>query len=306
MKNISTQALKGWIILSRPPFHTVGILPFLLGTFLAYRLTGAFYPEVFVFGVAGVILILLSTYHAGEYFDRRENAISARIHENPFAGGTRMINEGKISARVALWTSIISIFMAFIIGVALQFVYKTGPYTLLIGFLGAVPGFFYSTEPVRLVKRGVGELFIGFCFGWLPVASSYYIQTASIAPVIHWLWMPIGFSIFNVILLNEFPDYEADIVTGKKNLLVRIGKQKGKIVYIIFNLFTCLTMLISPCFGIPFQVIYFYLPFVAVALFIVYQVLKNRHEDARWLKILCGLNIAVTLGTSLAFILAYV
>ena len=142
MKNISTQALKGWIILSRPPFHTVGILPFLLGTFLAYRLTGAFYPEVFVFGVAGVILILLSTYHAGEYFDRRENAISARIHENPFAGGTRMINEGKISARVALWTSIISIFMAFIIGVVLQFVYKTGPYTLLIGFLGAVPGFF--------------------------------------------------------------------------------------------------------------------------------------------------------------------
>jgi hypothetical protein len=34
--------------------------------------------------------------------------------------------------------------------------------------------------------------------------------------------------------------------------------------------------------------------------------LKNRHEDARWLKILCGLNIAVNLGTSLAFILAYV
>ncbi len=138
------------------------------------------------------------------------------------------------------------------------------------------------------------------------MASSYYIQTASIAPVIHSLWIPIGISIFNVILLNEFPDYEADIATGKKNLLVRIGKQKGKTVYIIFNLLTCLTMLISPCFGIPFQVICFYLPFVAVALFIVCQVLKNRHEDARWLKILCALNIAVNLGTSLAFILAYV
>lgn len=158
----------------------------------------------------------------------------------------------------------------------------------------------------RLDNRFGVFLFFGNQFTQMPVASSYYIQTASIAPVIHWLWMPIGFSIFNVILLNEFPDYEADIVTGKKNLLVRIGKQKGKIVYIIFNLFTCLTMLISPCFGIPFQVIYFYLPFVAVALFIVYQVLKNRHEDARWLKILCGLNIAVNLGTSLAFILAYV
>ena len=306
MKNISTQALKGWIILSRPSFHTVGILPFLLGTFLAYRLAGAFDPEVFVLGVTGVVLIMLSTYHSGEYFDRRENAISARIHKNPFAGGTRIITEGKMPARVALWTSILSILIALMIGIILQFVYKTGPYTLLLGFLGAVPGFFYSTEPVRLVKRGIGELFIGFCYGWLPVATSYYIQTASIAPVIHWLWMPIGFSIFNVILLNEFPDYEADIAAGKKNLLGRIGKQKSKVVYVIFNLLTCLTMLISPCFGVPCQVIYFSLPVVVVALFIVYQILKNRHEDARWLEILCGLNIAVNLGTSMAFILAYI
>ncbi len=149
-------------------------------------------------------------------------------------------------------------------------------------------------------------MFIGFCFGWLPVASSYYIQTATIAPVINWLWLPIGLSIFNVILLNEFPDYEADVATGKKNLLYRIGKQKGNVVYIIFNLLTCLTMLLSPCFGIPFKVIYFYLPFVPVALFIVYQILNNRHEDPRRLELLCGLNIAVNIGTSLAFILAYI
>jgi len=30
---------------------------------------------------------------------------------------------------------------------------------------------------------------------------------------------------FNVILLNEFPDYEADKATGKKNLLYRLGKK---------------------------------------------------------------------------------
>ena len=300
------QILQGWITLSRLPFHIVGILPFLLGTFLAYRTTGAFTLEVFILGIVGVILIMLSTYHSGEYFDQKENAISSRIHQNQFAGGTRMIPEGKIPARIAFGTSITTILIALLIGIVLQFLYQTGPYTLILGCLGALPGFFYSTEPIRLVKRGVGEIFIGFCFGWLPVASSYYIQTAAIAPVINWLWIPIGFSIFNVILLNEFPDYEADVATGKKNLLYRIGKQKGKVVYIIFNLLTCLTMLISPCFGIPSKVIYFYLPFVAIALFIVYQILKNRHEDARQLEILCGLNIAVNVGTSLAFILAYI
>ena len=306
MKNTFNQTLLGWLILSRPPFHIVGILPFLLGTFLAYRLAGAFNLEVLALGVSGVMLIMLSTYHSGEYFDQKENAISARLHQNRFAGGTRMIPEGKMPARVALWTSIIAFLLALLIGVILQFLYQTGPYTLLLGCLGALPGFFYSTEPVRLVKRGLGEIFIGFCFGWLPVASAYYIQTAAIAPIIHWLWLPIGFSIFNVILLNEFPDYEADAATGKKNLLNRIGRQKGKTVYIIFNLLTCLTMLISPCFGVPFKVIYFYAPFVAVAWFIVDSLMKNRHEDARRLEVLCGLNIAVNVGTSLAFILAYI
>lgn len=306
MQNNFKQMLQGWVVLSRPQFHIVGILPFLLGTFLANRLTGVFNPEVFILGILGMILIMLSTYHAGEYFDQRENTLSARLHQNRFAGGTRIITDGKISARVALWTSIISLLIALGIGLTLQFVYKTGSYTLLLGSLGALPGFFYSTEPIRLVKRGVGELFIGFCYGWLPVASAYYIQTAAIAPVIHWLWLPIGFSIFNVILLNEFPDYDADLAAGKKNLLVRIGKEKGKWVYIIFNLLTCLTMMMSPFFGIDFKVIYFYLPFAAIAFFIVYQILKNRHEDAHRLELLCGLNIAVNVGTSLAFILAYV
>ncbi len=174
-----------------------------------------------------------------------------------------------------VWTSIIAFFIALVIGIVLQFVYKTGPYTLVLGCLGALPGFFYSTEPVRLVKRGVGEIFIGFCYGWLPVASSYYIQTATIAPIIHWLWLPIGFSIFNVILLNEFPDYEADSSRREKESSLPDRQRQRQSVYIAFNLLTCLTMLVSPCFGIPFKVVYFYLPFVAIALFIVYQILTE-------------------------------
>lgn len=298
-------SLQLWFVLSRPPFHSVGMLPFILGSFLAYKITGSFNWEIFLLGISGVILIMISTYHAGEYFDYSGDVISAELHNNPFAGGSRIMLDGKMSKLVPLWTSIISFFLAAIIGIILQFVYKTGPYTLLLGCLGALPGFFYSTEPIRLVKRGVGEIFIGFCYGWLPVASGYYIQTATINPIIHLLWLPIGFSIFNVILLNEFPDYEADKASGKINILCRIGKAKGKALYILLNLLTSLFMLISPLWGVPFKVIYFFLPFMCTAFFIVYQMMKNRHEDANKLAMLCGLNIAVNLGTSISYILAY-
>lgn len=306
MQNSNIENIKAWVGLSRPPFHTVGILPFILGTILAYRINSNFSIEIFILGVLGVILIMLSTYHSGEYFDYRGDMISNRLHNNQFAGGTRVLLAGKMSPLVPLWTSIIAIIIAAAIGLFLQFILKTGPCTLLLGFLGAFPGFFYSTEPIRLVKRGIGEIFIGFCYGWLPVASAYYIQTGTIHPIIHWLAIPIGLTVFNVILLNEFPDYEADKATDKRNLLYRIGKQKGLVLYVAFSLLTSLTMFISPLWGIPFKVVYFYLPFFIISLYIIAMIMQKKHEDGKMLEILCGLNIAVNLGTSLSYIMAYI
>lgn len=304
MLSSNVEKIKTWFVLSRPPFHAVGVLPFILGTVLAYKLNAVFSPEIFLLGVSGVILIMLSTYHSGEYFDYPGDVISNRLHENQFAGGTRILPNAKISPRVPFWTSIVAIILAGLAGIILQFVLKTGPYTLLLGFLGAFPGFFYSTRPVRLVQRGVGEIFIGFCYGWLPVASAYYIQTGTIHPAIHWMAIPIGLTIFNVILLNEFPDYEADKATGKKNLLYRIGKKNGNFIYVAFSLLASAAMLASPFFGIAFKIVYFYLPVLIISLFIIFMMLRGRYEDGKMLEKICALNIAVNLGTSLAYILA--
>ena len=306
MQNSNIEKLRGWIGLSRPPFHTVGILPFILGTILAYRINSTISIEIFLLGVSGVILIMLSTYHSGEYFDYSGDILSNQLHKNKFAGGSRMLLSGKLPPAIAFWTSVIALIIAAAIGFILQFVYKTGPYTLLLGLLGAFPGFFYSTPPVRLVKRGIGEIFIGFCYGWLPVASAYYIQTGTIHPIIHWLAIPIGLTIFNVILLNEFPDYAADKATDKKNLLNRLGKKNGNILYITFSLLASATMLASPFRGIPFKVVYFYLPILIISLFIIVMMLRGKYEDKKMMEMLCALNIAVNLGTSLAYILVYI
>jgi len=306
MQNSNMEKLRGWISLSRPPFHTVGILPFILGTVLAYKINSTISVEIFLLGVFGVILIMLSTYHSGEYFDYSGDVLSNQMHKNKFAGGSRILLSGKLSPAIALWTSIITLIIAAAIGCVLQFVYQTGPYTLLLGLLGAFSGFFYSTPPIRLVKRGLGEIFIGFCYGWLPVASAYYIQTGTIHPIIHLLAIPIGLTIFNVIFLNEFPDYAADKATGKKNLLNRLGKKNGNVLYITFSLLASATMLASPFWGIPFKVVYFYLPILIISLFIIFMMMRGKYEDKKMMEILCALNIAVNLGTSLSYILAYI
>jgi 1,4-dihydroxy-2-naphthoate octaprenyltransferase len=299
------EKIKGWFGLSRPPFHTVGVLPFILGTFLAWKVDGVFSSTIFMLGVLAVILILLSTYHAGEYFDHEEDKISKKIFHSRFAGGSGVIPAGVVSRKVPLWTSLITFALAAAIGIFLQFVLKTGPYTLVLGCLGAFPGFFYSTRPIRLVERGVGELFIGFCYGWLPVASGFYIQTGYINPIIHWMGVPIGLTIFNVILLNEFPDFIADSTVGKRNLLVRLGMQKGETLYITLSLLALMAMFLSVAAGVPGKAIYFYLPILIISAGIIVMILLRKHRDQKVLEILCGLNIAVNLGTTTTYILAY-
>jgi len=180
--------VSGWLAMSRPTFHIVGTLPFLLGTILAWKLDGVFNSAVFLSGALAVSLSMLATYQAGEYFDYQEDALSRKHCQNHFSGGSGVLQAGILSLTVALTTSIVSLILAGIIGLVLQFILKTGPCTVILGWTGALAGFLYSTRPVRLVSREIGEILIGFCYGWLPIASAFYIQSGYILyPCCHYL-----------------------------------------------------------------------------------------------------------------------
>jgi 1,4-dihydroxy-2-naphthoate octaprenyltransferase len=293
-----------WLKLSRLPFHTVGILPFLLGTVLARQAGAEVRLSVALLALAGVVLVMLSTYHSGEYYDRREDGISRKIHRNPFAGGSRALHEQAISPAVALWTGRIALVLAAADGVILQFGLKTGPLTLVFGGIGLVCGFFYSTRPLRFVERGVGELMIGFCYGWLPIAVSFYIQAGYIHPLVHWMAVPVGLTIFNVILLNEFPDHPADVETGKKNLLVRTGKERGAKIYAWASILAVVFFFLSLAAGIGSRGLLLYVWIALLSIWLAVQVRRGMHEDPRLLERFCGLTIAVNLGTTFSYILS--
>jgi 1,4-dihydroxy-2-naphthoate octaprenyltransferase len=272
--------------------------------YLAWKVDRLFQGAVFFWGSLAVFLILLSTYHAGEYFDRDEDCLSKSWFNSRFAGGSGIIPSGILSAAVPFWTSILSLLAAFVIGLVLQFHYQTGPYTLLLGALGALPGFFYSTRPIRLVERGVGELFIAFCYGWLPVATGFYLQAGYFHPLIHWLSIPVGLSIFNVILLNEFPDYEADKAVGKKNLLVRLGPKAGIVIYVVATATSWLTMATAVGAGVSAKVWFVYFPVLILSAIILFLIAKKWQDKPQSLEVLCGLNIAINLGTTCSLFLA--
>jgi len=298
--------LRAWLALSRPPFHSVGVLPFILGGVLAWWQGGAFRWDICAWGTLGVVLVMLATYYAGEYWDYAEDSLSARWAPSRFAGGSRVLQRGLLPRHAALWASLASLLLAGGVGLILQLGYRTGVWTIPLGALGMLGGFFYSTRPVRWVSRGWGELWIAFCYGWLPVAVGCYLQAGRIAPLTHWLAVPIGLTIFNVILLNEFPDYPADLAAGKTNLAVRLGRERASRLYGLTSLGSGIALLLSLGHGVPTRALWFYLPILTLSLILVVLVMRDRWRDRATLERLCAANLAVNLGTTAAYILAFV
>lgn len=298
--------IRAWLALSRPPFHTVGVLPFVLGAVLAWHDTGVFHWGIFAWGTAGVVLVMLATYYAGEYWDHTEDSISASLAPSRFAGGSGVTHRGLVPRRAAAWASVISLLLALAVALTLQLVYHTGAWTVPFCALGLLGGFFYSTPPIRWVATGIGELWIALCYGWLPIAVGYYLQLGEIGSVVHWLAIPVGLTILNVILLNEFPDYAADSTTHKANIVVRIGRRRASLLYALLGAGSWVATFLSVHRGAPTRALWFYMPVFSLSLILAVLVVRERWRDRETLERLCGANILVNLGTTAVFILAFV
>jgi 1,4-dihydroxy-2-naphthoate octaprenyltransferase len=248
---------------------------------------------------------MLATYYAGEYWDYVEDSLSVQLGPSRFSGGSQVLQRDLLPRHAALWASLVSLLLAVGVALILRLGYRTGPWTIPFAVLGLLGGFFYSTRPVRWVSTGVGELWIAFCYGWLPVAVGYYLQVGEVAVLIHWLAVPIGLTIFNVILLNEFPDYPADLVAGKANLAVRLGRERAALLYALTSLGSWIAMLLSLVRGVPAWALWFYLPVLALSLILVVLVVRGRWRDRATLEKLCGANLVVNLGTTAAYIMAF-
>jgi 1,4-dihydroxy-2-naphthoate polyprenyltransferase len=295
-----------WFKLARPPFHIVGLLPFILGTWLAWNIQGIFDFGIFLIGSIAVVFIMMATYFAGEFWDTEENTIAFQDHTSKFAGGSRVIQKGILHKNIALYSSVITLFLAGIVGLILLFWYDVGFLAIIFGFIGMIAGFFYSTKPIRWVNTGIGELWIALCYGWLPVSVGYYLQTGWIHPLVHYISIPIALTIFNVILLNEYPDFQADKKTGKKNMVVRLGKEKATYLYIILSTGSWITALLTLLYGVPYTLLIIYIPIVILSAYIVKNMNKKQWIYRDNLESLMGMNLMVNIGTTAAFIIAFI
>lgn len=303
-KDILTK-IGSWLGLSRPPFHTLGLLPFCLGTFLAWHLDRIFSLSVFVLGCTGIVMVMVSTHYVADFFRHAEEERRRHLFGNIFSRKSDTFFDLVFRRPGPLRIGVTSMAAAPLIGICMQFGLRTGPFTLLLGCLGAVPGCVYALRPTRMFDNGYGEMVIAACYGWTPIVAAFYIQTGYVSCCVQSMALPIALSIFNVILLNEFPGYLSSAAGSGMNLLRKLGKAKGSALFVLVSLLSWLAMYVSLNAGIPWKALYIYLPVMVLSAAVSLMLAGRRYENPLVLEILCGLNIAVHLGTMASYFLAF-
>jgi len=226
------------------------MLPFWLGTVLAFYQHGTVHWPVFLIGSLTVFLIMAATNAGNTYFDYETD--SKNFEFSAYSGGIRVLVEGKITdRRRALWFAFGLLVVALPLGLSLPFLFGTGPWTIPLGLFGALCGWFYTAKPVKLVYRGLGELAIALCCGTLTVVSGYYLQANRFDRALIPLSVALAGSILNVILINEFADRRTDALSGKRTMLVRLGPEKAVRLYRANQVWSLAAAALAPLFGVP-------------------------------------------------------
>ncbi len=210
-------------------FLFAGLLPYFLGQAVAINIQGKFNWLHFWWGFAGIFFVLVAVELFNEYFDAKQ-------------GGGRIFS--KEQPEIPPWfykLGILALAIAFIIGFYLTL--QTGWPVLLFSFLGFLGAYFYVGPPIRWAYRGFGELVIALCYGPFMLLGSYYIQIQRIDFVPFFVSVIGGLSVFCLAILNEIPDYYQDMLVGKRNLVVRLGKQRA-ILLLKLGLTSVFTLLI--------------------------------------------------------------
>lgn len=291
--------LTAWWRLSRVPFLSVGILPLILGFVLAWRWGYKGPWGLYLLSSAAVILIMWMTYYLAERNDLEGDRINQGF--NRFSGGSRILVRGMLPPWVPLLLGYGCLIAACLSGMTIYLRYQTGPWTLFLGGIGIFFGYFYSEKPFQWSYRGIGEILIGFCYGWLPIATGFYLFAGFFSPQVFSLSIPVSLSIFNVILINEFPDEEADRGVGKKTLVVRFGKERMGELYLSFSVLVGFSFVkaLMKFGGTPLWIyILAGIPLMLI-LWNLIQMWRANYQEAGGLNILCRNTLFINLSITM-------
>lgn len=221
--------IKTWFLETRPQFLLLSLVLAFLGTSIAWY-DGYFHLGYAVLAFVGLLLAHISVNVLNDYFDYR-SGIDLETRRTPFSGGSGILPAALLKPRQVFWLGLGS--FLFTIPIGIYFVIARGWLLLPLLLVAAVCISLYTSF---ILKLRWPEWAPGLGLGILPVLGVYFVQTSAYTWPAVVAAVPSGILVHNLLLLNEFPDTEADRKGGRKTLPITMGKARAGIVYSVLTI----------------------------------------------------------------------
>ncbi len=192
-----------------------------------------------VVALVGLTALHIAVNVLNEWSDFR-TGIDLRTERTPFSGGSGTLPSGAISRGATLAFGLSWAAIGLVAG--LWLLSEVGSVLVPYMILGAVFVLGYTDA---LARVGLGEIAAGLGLGGLPVAGTALVQDGLLGPAAVAAAVPATFMTFNLLLLNEFPDEQADQSGGRRNLVLLFGRPMAARLYAAAALLTPIAIVVA-------------------------------------------------------------
>ncbi len=225
--------MKKWLMIIRAPFLLLAVVLAFLGASIAWYESREF-GGAFHFGYAwlaglGILLAHTSVNVFNEYFDYK-SGVDFKTRKTPFSGGSGALPSGLVKPGQALALGVGT--LVAIVPIGIYFTIVSGWWLLPLLLVAAACIVLYTPF---ILKTGYPEWAPGLGLGILPVLGAYFVHTGAYTVPALIASVPSGILVHNLLLLNEFPDVEADVSVNRRTLPIVAGSGKASIVYSVLT-----------------------------------------------------------------------
>jgi len=286
--NLRSQALWGPM---RLPFLILAPACVVLGAGTAWWNGGRWSVTYFVLALLGGLAAHISVNALNEYQDFK-SGLDLTTRRTPFSGGSGALPANPQMAHLALATGLTGLGVTGLIG--LFFLYARGLWLLPLGLVGMALVVFYTS---RLTKNPYLCLAApGLGFGTMMVMGTDFVLSGAYSWTSFTACLVPFFLVSDLLLLNQFPDMEADRKVARRHLPIVIGTKKSAYVYAVFLAGTYLTILVGWMVGVLPGTGLVALVTVVLAVPTVRGAVRY-HDDIPRLLPHMGKNVVIVIGT---------
>lgn len=235
--------------LGRPLFLTGGLLFHTLGISIALYQGYGLNLGAWLWGQIGITAVQIMTHYSNDYFDLE--ADKANPTPTRWSGGSQILTQALVSPRAALTTAVIAGVVAPAAALILSFVIQTGPLTIPLFLLAIALAWSYSSPPLHLNMRGLGELTGAILIPGLTTLVGYYLQTGRLTLLPFLAIFPLSCLQMAMLLVINFPDAQGDAAVGKQTLVHFLGNKSAVKLYLILIILTYISQPLLILLGLP-------------------------------------------------------